>query len=136
MAEIGQDPFEAVARKDLRHLSSICDSNGFYSLVSDDGNTLLHAAALTGDKNVVKFLVEGADFPVDVQNSYGQTPLQLCVSQGNVECVLYLLQKGADKSLSNNFGANSLHLGLSNKSYEVKYGVMQEVLLAFFPLIC
>lgn len=64
----------------------------------DFGNTLLHAAAQSGSRRMVKLCLQhGAD--INAQNYQGLTALHYCFGLGYTELGNYLLQKGADDSI-------------------------------------
>ena len=68
--------------------------------VDDDGNTLLHTAALYGQYKIIEFIITAYSscYPIDHRNSHGQTPLH-CACIGGHENVAKLLV--ANKSMIN-----------------------------------
>lgn len=82
------------------------------AILSDrDGvkNTLLHL--LTAYPETVRYLV-GRGVDVDAQNSRGQTALIRAVADDNTETVQTLLELGADPTLTDVDGRNSLSYGI------------------------
>ncbi|ALC42775.1 CG31715 [Drosophila busckii] len=81
--------FEAVQAQFLNSNRNVNDCIG--------GRAPLHYAADFGQLKVLKFLVKiGAN--VNSLDKYSVTPLLAAIWEGHVECVEFLLQKGADKS--------------------------------------
>ena len=61
----------------------------------DDGDTMLHLAAQTGDEQMALVLVQnGAD--VDARNSDGETAIEVAAGQGSAAVMRTLLRKGAE----------------------------------------
>ncbi len=76
---------------------ALIGSGGGGSLLalSDDGKTLLHAAALGGCVETVLGLVKDAGLDVDARDVSGQTPLFCAAEKGHVEACRALLRAGA-----------------------------------------
>ena len=73
----------------------------------NDGNTVLHAAALYGDVGVIERLLrEGAD--IEARNNSGLTPLHLAAIQDNEDNVKILIRNGADLNAEARDGRTSL----------------------------
>ncbi len=74
----------------------------------EDGHTLLHRAAVGGDKNMAELLIaRGSD--VDAKTKHGETSLHWAAQQGDIVFVKLLIAKGADVNATNNNGLMSLH---------------------------
>ncbi|KAH8389317.1 hypothetical protein KR215_000249, partial [Drosophila sulfurigaster] len=59
------------------------------------GRTPLHYAADFGQLKMIKFLVDiGAD--VNSEDKYNITPLLAAILEGHTDCVVFLLEKGAN----------------------------------------
>lgn len=67
------------------------------------GNTLLHVACQNDNRRVAKLLVKNG-LSVDVQNNGGNTPLHFCAHYGFMALGDFLVQMGADESLTNKQG--------------------------------
>ena len=77
-------------------------------------NTVIHYAALMGDLNRVKLLVEkGADF--NTKNKRGETVLFYAVQSGNLELVKFLVEKGADVNAKDEDGKTVLDYASRNQ---------------------
>ena len=89
--------------------SGMFDINYSNSLESGFGETALHVAAGNGHKDMVQFLLDsGAE--LDIQDTYGSTPLSLALAASNVpnDVVKLLLDKGAELETENDFGSTPL----------------------------
>jgi ankyrin repeat protein len=79
----------------------------------------LHTAALGGDAEVVKLLLDhGAEINARDQES-GATPLAYAASLGRAEVVELLLDRGADAALKNIRGQTALELAEENNQKEI-----------------
>lgn len=82
-----------------------------------NGLSALHLAAMHGHLACMKLLVEKYGFNVDLTAEDGCTPLQAAANNENencaLDCVYYLLDKGANPSLGNNEGTTALHQAAS-----------------------
>ena len=91
------------------------------------GRNLLHAAAEGGNSSIVKSILS---YDIDINSKDGEssaTPLIIAVMHNHVEVVRYLLQKGADKSLTTESNkSNALHIASQYGSVEA-----MEMLLSY-----
>ncbi|MCG8389198.1 MAG: ankyrin repeat domain-containing protein, partial [Cytophagales bacterium] len=83
-----------------------------------DGRTLLHWAAASGQKEVVKDLIE-KDAQIDATNQYGSTPLHWAAANGQKEVVEYLIEKNAKIDATNKDDWTPLHWAAENGHQEV-----------------
>lgn len=75
---------------------------------NEEKNTALNEAALKGNTDIVKFLLEnGAS--VDLPNSLGKTPLHRAVSASKAAVVKLLLEHGADVDAQDLYGFTAMH---------------------------
>ncbi len=91
------------------------------------GATPLHTAALGGDAEVVKLLLDhGAEINARDQES-GATPLSYAASLGRAEVVDLLLTRGADATLKNTRGQTPLDLAEQNDQKEISELIRRHV---------
>ena len=109
--------FDAVAERNDTRLMKLFIDHGFPVNYRDpDGVTLLHVAALEGDYDLVKALVEkGADLD-KASTRRGNTPLHAAAStaelMGGSNIVRFLIRHGADVQKCNHQGETPLHTAL------------------------
>ncbi|MFN3405310.1 MAG: ankyrin repeat domain-containing protein [Cytophagaceae bacterium] len=79
------------------------------SLIEDsDEYTALHLAALTGNSEIIRLLIDkGADPNI---SSYKEYPVHIAASQGNSKALKELIVAGADIKKVDSLGRNALHL--------------------------
>lgn len=111
----------------IRELMKLGGKFPEFELKNDD---LLHDACRTNNIEIVRFLIEECNHPLDGYDQNGQTPLHVAVSSLNTKLVDYLLSKGANPIAScqklklNQFGAESqtpLHMLASSNCHYKKY---------------
>ncbi|KAL9961098.1 hypothetical protein ACROYT_G029980 [Oculina patagonica] len=78
------------------------------SLEDNDGWNLLHWASQGGNPVIIELMLSHVP-SIDSINNKGVTPLMLAANNDKLQAVEYLLAKGADPSLEDNIGWNSLH---------------------------
>ncbi|MCP5491894.1 MAG: ankyrin repeat domain-containing protein [Chlamydiales bacterium] len=71
--------------------------------------TLLHLAAIEGNKDIVEMLL-AKDVKVDVQDVMGTTPLHLAAKKGNKDIAKLLLNRGAKVDVQDAEESTPLHL--------------------------
>ena len=76
----------------------------------NDGWTFLHIAALCGQLNLCKTLVEKYNSDVNLADNNGCTALHFSTRNGSYELVKYFLSRGSDINLKVNDGCNYLHI--------------------------
>lgn len=64
---------------------------------------LLHAAAMCNRGDVIKFLCS-LGYDVNLHDRDQTTPLGICIEQGNIELVRFLLDQGADVNKGSHYG--------------------------------
>lgn len=70
---------------------------------ASDGDTPLHLAALWGDRNAAKILLE-AGVNIDARGDMSCTPLYYSVMGGHAQVAEFLLQNGADPDAESELG--------------------------------
>ena len=83
--------------------------NRWFGLANENGDCVLHRAAITNNQKVVKAVLEfRAD--INIRNAMGNTPLMLAAECGHENMVSLLLDKGANPALRNNTGHTAANL--------------------------
>ena len=105
-----QEIHHAVQAGELERVTALLDADpAALELLDENGRTLLHAAALSGQLEVASFLAErGAE--VGVADSRGFTPLGLAIVRGNTEMLDLLLGAGADPGGGAGMGLSAIDL--------------------------
>ncbi len=78
--------------------ATLKQDNIFSKIPIDTKTTLLHFAAVSGNKEVINYLLD-LGLSVNKANGYGWTPLHFAAYEKNFAAVEVLLQKGADKTI-------------------------------------
>ena len=84
-------------------------------LVSDDGVNCLHIAALYGNLNLCKMLIDMHDFDVQVTLEKGWNALHLSARGGHYEIFKFFIDKGISSQLLTNDGSNCLHIAAKQR---------------------
>ncbi|KAH8428032.1 ankyrin repeat domain-containing protein [Aspergillus melleus] len=77
-----------------------------------DGRTPLHYASAASESNTVGLICDiyrENGWSVDIRDRMGRTPLQEAARSGDLECVQFLLQAGANPNSRDNRGLTPLH---------------------------
>ena len=83
-------------------------------LKTDDGRNCLHIAALNGDLNLCKMLIDKHKFDLHMTDNKGCTAVHYSLPSGNYELVAYFVEMGADIHLKTDVGRNCLHIAALN----------------------
>lgn len=104
----------------------ISDFNYDPASVDEDGNTLLHTAALSGRVDVVKVIITkyGAHCLMDGRNSHGQTPLFCACISGHTESAKLLVRQGASITVRDNNSHSLLKIVSILENSSLIYGVL------------
>lgn len=87
--------FCAIDQKDLHIISFLLKSTKIdLKVENSSGNRIVHAAAESGDKQILKEVLS-AGSSANVVNSLGQSPLHLAILGGFEEAAIYLINEGA-----------------------------------------
>ena len=109
-----QDGHEGVVRLLLAHAAT--DVN---QATTDDGTTPLIRACDKGHEGVVRLLVEEANAEVNKVNGKNQTPINIAAYAGHLGVVRFLLSKGADCTIKDQWGNTPLALARAKGHAEV-----------------
>ena len=118
---------ENASIQDLIKQGKIEEAKSYFSTKSDineqdeDGNTVLHIAALTNNEDLISFLIiKGAD--TEIKNFQSQTPLIIAIDNDCYDSVRTLTMAKADIFAKNADGVCALESALLKK--EVYYDLM------------
>ncbi|KAL8530382.1 hypothetical protein ACS0TY_007425 [Phlomoides rotata] len=92
---------------DERKFRRMCDSE-----TTSLGCNVLHVAALMGEFDKCKFLVDEVGVDLDVQTNTGDTPLLIATKGGKVDIAKYLVSRGADITMTDSMGFTALHCSI------------------------
>ncbi len=71
----------------------------------ENGTSILYQAIVLENYDIADSLLQnGVDINLLSGNEYPETPLHFCVMRNRLDCVQYLLRKGASKYLQDSFG--------------------------------
>ncbi|XP_029645172.1 delta-latroinsectotoxin-Lt1a-like [Octopus sinensis] len=115
------DQFIAAAQGDVEWLKECLDRSIIQ--YDCDGFTPVHIAAFNGQLKCLKYLIEEYGCNVDVLSISDWTPLLAAVNDSNtqksLDCLKYLLERGADISVSNKDGTTVLHRAAQKNHVEI-----------------
>ena len=99
------------------------------------GHSLLHSAAMTGDPEMCKFLVERGGLDINARTLSGDTPLHSAAKLGRAECIGQLLKNGAEASIQNvdHKSARDVALGVAAKDTLDKHAFEQRMKCVQLP---
>uniref|UniRef100_A0A336MC35 CSON014921 protein n=1 Tax=Culicoides sonorensis TaxID=179676 RepID=A0A336MC35_CULSO len=99
----GHSPFQYACSKGYKDIVEYFLSKGADPNIRDNRNDVpLHRLASMGKSDIMKMLFDSkAKIEVDVQNKEGCTPLHLACEDGEVQCAMMLLEKGASIEIQN-----------------------------------
>lgn len=107
LAVLGGDPGEEADRLEIA--TFLADGGAEVDARGEDGRTLLHATAETGQLAWARFLLDhGAE--VDARDGAGLTPLHEAVRNAHLEVARLLVDRGADAALEAGDGTTPLAL--------------------------
>jgi len=99
--------------------------------VNDDGDSLLHIAAETGDEALLDFCI-GVGININAKNKKGERPLHVAVSSESVDAVKILVKAGANPGLyflSNDESYNLVHIATGFGNNEIIKALLESPLL-------
>ena len=118
----GQTPlYLGVLNNKVEFVHALLGFKPSIDIISNEGNTVLHAAALRGCIEAAELLLGHFQPPaLDEPNKEGYTPLHLACEHGHTELVRLLLSKGVScKSKTDRLGWTALHFATENNFPEV-----------------
>ena len=111
--------FKAATKGDLGiALTFIKEGKIDINHTDENGRTVLHYAALTGNLEMVKTLIK-FNAKIDAKDNYNITPLWLTTIFCHTNVVIELLKYGANPNSKNQMGNSILHIAASNNSLAI-----------------
>ena len=105
-----QFPLHCAASRSLE-MVKLCCVQEIVNARDSLGNTPLHLACLTGENDVVKFLIQDMKCDIDITNEKGQLPLHCaCLNDATSQLTIELLAKVENISTQDINGDTPLHL--------------------------
>lgn len=101
--------------KDGREIEQVLERN--LKSISGGNMTVLHLAAAEGDDWALEYIVDyirTAGRSLDIENSFGRTPLESAIAAYSTECVVLLLDAGASPQRRNGRGEQPLHTAIKS----------------------
>ena len=91
-------------------------SGDLRSIRNNKKKSLLHLACEDMDFRTVKYLVEECKFPLNEQDSGGNTPLHIACSAEKIQSAMYLsLQSSCNPNIKNSEGMTPLHIATKRR---------------------
>jgi|GEM_PF-3410609 len=110
------DIFEVLKKNDLEALKSHLASGKAASARNKQGETLLYAAASSGNLEAVKLIIASVGGVNGVNENDKKTPLHGAVMADSLKVAAFLIEKGADVNKKDTFGHYPLHLGIKKSN--------------------
>ena len=88
--------------------------------IDEDGNTLLHKAVESAEKDAIQLLLDTKKFDVNAKNANGETPLSIAIDKGSkVENIMLLLScPGINIDNTNKYNITFLHLLVQRMKFD------------------
>eukprot|EP01038_Epipyxis_sp_PR26KG_P006457 gene6457-8881_t len=91
----------ASSKSTLIEIQSLLEKNPESKHFTLNGNNLLHLSVNHNKINIISYLINGLQFDINAQNSNGDTPLHIAVSNSYFECAMLLRTLGCDENIKN-----------------------------------
>lgn len=91
--------FDAVKKNEINEVKELLNSKTVKVDVKDPNfhdQTALHVAAKKGYNDLIQILVNEFEASVNVQNGYGEIPLQVATDVNNINIVKFLLERNSE----------------------------------------
>ena len=116
----------AAKQGDLKAVKDYLDKGATPTCRDAEGNTLIHLAVLSGDKELLKFVISRSPFFLLSRNNLGEAALHTACQQGDVTIVQLLVRAMGDAGFStlltdykNNNGDTPLHYAAEKDHLEI-----------------
>ncbi|XP_066484709.1 ankyrin repeat and SOCS box protein 2 isoform X2 [Tiliqua scincoides] len=120
------DPLEsAIKAGDVEKLRSMIQSGRNLAQPNKDGWLPLHEAAYYGQQECLKLLQRTYPGTIDQRTLQEETPLYLATNRGHLDCVLSLLQAGAEPDIASKTRETPLYKACERKNTEAVRVLLQ-----------
>ncbi|KAM7537588.1 hypothetical protein Aperf_G00000076578 [Anoplocephala perfoliata] len=106
-------------KEDLENYFAKSSTNSIPRERDSDGNSLTHLAALHGNVQLLRFLIEKNEIELEARNKMDQTPLFFAILSGSVETVRVFLEAGASFGVADANGDTAVHISAKVNNLEV-----------------
>ncbi|KAF2966195.1 hypothetical protein GQX73_g7397 [Xylaria multiplex] len=89
-----------------------CNKNKINWDWKEEGSSVLHAAAIGGNVEILKYITDKITLGLDSKDKIGRTPLMIATELNHAQFVQTLCELGADTTLADNTGRTALHLAI------------------------
>lgn len=104
----------AVEKQNMDALFLYAKNKGDFSMISKEGNSLVHKAVKHENWELMELVLERND--INLKNDDGMTALHLAAMTGeNIDFIETLLAAGADKNITTTFGETAYNLAMENE---------------------
>ncbi|WP_353272525.1 ankyrin repeat domain-containing protein [Wolbachia endosymbiont (group A) of Urophora cardui] len=119
--EYGYSPLRvAIENSNLQIVKYLIENGADLDIKYEKGLTPLHFAALFGDLELARYLVDEKDCSFNVLDKYGKSPLHIASENGRIELVKYLVgEKKANINVLDNQHMAPLHFVAENGNLEL-----------------
>ena len=84
------------------------------AMLSEKGATLAHLAVRKGDLRTLQLLLQVDESLCQTGDINGATPLHVCSYHGHLDCLAWLLEKGACTDQKDSNGATAVHFAAAS----------------------
>jgi ankyrin repeat protein len=89
---------------------------------TNNGWTLLHFASREGNLEHINWLFDNATIDVNSTNSTGRTPLSIALHNDKLDVAKFLVEKGGDIFMKNNYGERAIDVRVDDKVDGIQLG--------------
>ncbi|KAM9979763.1 hypothetical protein ACTFIZ_006024 [Dictyostelium cf. discoideum] len=115
----------------IKIVSFLLHYNASFKVIDSSKNSILHFTAAYGWIDIIRYLVEQFQAPINEFNDWKTTPLSVAIRKGHFQCTKYLLDKDADANVTDENNRSILLQSLVNSSLSmalmenIKYLIVQ-----------
>jgi len=106
-------------RKDCQKCVTLLLSDGRFDqqVIDVEGKTLLHLAAISGNRNLIAQIIGGKKIPLNSQDTKKRTALICAAQNGQSRVIEDLVAAKADMSIADEQGQTALHYTMENRNF-------------------